>query len=356
MKDWPSYTLPVLKWIKSQGALSSYTHAGFGLDVQTTELPNYITPPMDSIGATEYIMTVAHDAVDWIGVGNTNFVSELNIFYHTLNAGFRPLIGGETDWPCINGDSIGRGRSYVRTGSGPIDYDNTHKVIAAGGPMYVSDGRSHLMSFKVNGKEQSRVQGGELKLEKPATVRVSADVAAYLPEKPETVQVLGVPYPMDNQATRYVPMPEPRTVRIQELPILGVAWRNIPWWHLERARMGNSRDVKLEVIVNGMPVASKTITADGERRPIEFDIPIKKSSWVALRILGASHTNPIWVVVDGKPVRVRESIEWDIAALQQCFEVKRHGWRPEEYAEAKAAYDFAYQVYARRLEEAKRDR
>ena len=112
--EWPSYTLPVLKWMKSQGALAGYTHGGFGLDVQTTQLPNYITPPMDSVGANEYIMTVTLGVVDTIGVGNTNFISELNIWYHTLNAGFRTQIAGETDWPCINGENIGRGRSYAK--------------------------------------------------------------------------------------------------------------------------------------------------------------------------------------------------------------------------------------------------
>ena len=353
MRDWPSYTLPVLKWIQSQGGLSSYTHAGFGLDVQSTELPNYITPPMDSIGADEFIMTVAHGAVDWIGVGNTNFVSELNIWYHTLNGGYRTLIGGETDWPCINGESIGRGRSYVNTGVGPIDYDKTMKVIADGGGSYVSDGRSHLMNFKINGKEQSRVKGEEVKLDKPGTVKVTADVGAYLPAEPETVEILGVPYPLNSQATTYVPMPAPKTIKIQDIPILGVSWRNIPWWHLERARMGDTRDVELQVIVNGEPVASKAILADGTMQAVEFDVPIEKSSWVALRVLGASHTNPIWVTVDNQPVRVAKSLEWNIAALAQAFEVKRHGWRPEEYAEAKAAYDYAYESFANRLREAK---
>jgi hypothetical protein len=352
MKDWPSYTLPVLKWIQSQGGLSSYTHSGFGLDVQSTQLPNYITPPMDSIGATEFIMSITHGAVDWIGVGNTNFISELNIWYHTLNAGFNTLIGGETDWPCINGDAIGRGRSYIKTTGGPVDYDKSMQVVKRGGPMYVSDGRSHLMNFKVNGQDQSRVQGEQVKLDKPATVKVTADVAAYLPEVPETVQILGVPYPIDGQAVKYVPLPEAKTVKIQDLPILGVSWRNIPWWHLERARIDDSRDVKLEVVANGEPVASKLITADGTMQSVEFDIPIKQSSWIALRILGASHTNPIWVLVDNKPVRVAASIKWDIAALNQCFEVKRFGWRPEDYPEAKAAYDYAYQVYAKRLNEA----
>jgi len=352
MKEWPSYTLPVLKWIQSQNGLSSYTHAGFGLDVQSTKLPNYITPPMDSIGANEYIMTVTHGAVDWLGVGNTNFISELNIWYHTLNAGFTTLIGGETDWPCINGDSVGRGRSYIKTGGGPVDYDKSMSVIKKGGPSYVSDGRSHLMNFKVDGQEQSRVQGEEVKLDKPATVKVTADVAAYLPEDPETVEVLGVPYPTDTERTIYVPMPPAKTVKIRDIPILGVSWRNIPWWHLERARIGDSRDVRLEVVVNGEPAASQIITADGTMHPVEFDIPIKESSWVALRILGASHTNPIWVLVDNKPVRVAESIKWDIAALEQCFEIKRQGWRPEDYPEAKAAYDYAYQVYVKRLKEA----
>jgi hypothetical protein len=58
------------------------------------------------------------------------------------------------------------------------------------------------------------------------------------------------------------------------------------------------------------------------------------------------------VLVDNKPVRVAKSIEWDIAALGQAFEVKRHGWRPEDYPEAKAAYEYAYEVYAKRLREA----
>jgi FPC/CPF motif-containing protein YcgG len=32
---------------------------------------------------------------------DTPFVWELNIWYHTLNAGFRTRISGETDFPCI---------------------------------------------------------------------------------------------------------------------------------------------------------------------------------------------------------------------------------------------------------------
>jgi hypothetical protein len=354
IQDWPSYTLPVLKWMQSQGALSSYTHSGFGLDVQTAELPNFITPPMDSIGANEYIMTVAHGATDVLGVGNTNYVSELNIWYHTLNAGFRTQIGGETDWPCINGENIGRGRSYAKVASGPnsaVSYQGILDAIDAGNS-YVSDGRSHLMNFKVEGQSPSRRVGTEIKLPASTTVSVTATVTALLPVEPETIEVLGTTYPLESQKTAYEPMPEPKRIRISSLPVTGVSWRNIPWWHLERARIGDTRKVAVEVVMNGKPVATKEIVADGKPQDLEFNIPVKQSSWIAMRILGASHTNPAFVLVDKMPIRPsRASVEWDIKALQQAFEVKRNGWRPDDYDQAKAAYDYAFEVYRKVLSE-----
>ena len=40
-------------------------------------------------------------AVDFISTVDTPYVWELNIWYHTLNAGFYTRISGETDFPCI---------------------------------------------------------------------------------------------------------------------------------------------------------------------------------------------------------------------------------------------------------------
>ena len=59
----------------------------------------------------------------------------------------------------------------------------------------------------------------------------------------------------------------------------------------------------VEVIVNGYPVEQKEIVADGSEHELTFAVPIKQSSWVALRILASSHTNPVFVLVDGKPIR-----------------------------------------------------
>jgi hypothetical protein len=131
-----------------------------------------------------------------------------------------------------------------------------------------------------------------------------------------------------------------------------VSWRNIPWWHIERARVGDTRKVTLEVVVNGLPVQKQQILADGKPVAVEFNVPVQQSSWVALRILGASHTNPSFVLVDKKPIRAsRKSVEWDIAALRQAFEVKRKGWRPEDYDQAKSAYEYAFETYRKILSE-----
>ena len=90
----------------------------------------------------------------------------------------------------------------------------------------------------------------------------------------------------------------------------------------------------------------------GKLRPIEFDYEIQKSSWVALRILPSSHTNPIWVVVGGKPVRAsKESLEWCIRAVDQCWQQKKNQIRLNERGDAMRAYQAAKAEYQKRLAE-----
>lgn len=70
-----------------------------------------------------------------------------------------------------------------------------------------------------------------------------------------------------------------------------------PYWHLERARIGRSRKVPVELVANGQSVQRVEIDADGTPRPVEFDMVIAQSSWIALRIYPSSHTNPIYISV-----------------------------------------------------------
>jgi hypothetical protein len=310
--------LPVLKWAKAQGAVVGFAHSGWGLEVKTDQLPNYEMPRFDGIGANEYIVDVTHDAVDFISAVDTPAVWELNIWYHTLNSGFRTRIGGETDFPCIYAERVGMGRSYVQL-DGRLDYDAWVKGIRDG-RSYVSDGKSHLIDFRVDGLAVG-TNGSELKLDAPRKVRVTARVAALLGAVPD-------------EALR------------------GHRQDQTPYWDIERARIGSTREVPLEVVVNGRAVARKDILADGSLREVSFDVSIERSSWVALRILPSSHTNPVFVTIGGLPVRAsRRSAEWCLAAVDQCWSRKGPKISARERAEAERAYEAARQVYRRIISE-----
>src|SRR5882672_29893 len=58
---WPTLGLNTLKWAKKQGAVCGPAHSGNGLNVRTTELPNYIIPKYDGIGANEYVVDITHN-------------------------------------------------------------------------------------------------------------------------------------------------------------------------------------------------------------------------------------------------------------------------------------------------------
>ena len=325
---WPTLCLNTLRWAKKQGAVVGPAHSGWGLQVEGTELPNYNLPKFDGIGANEYIVDVTHQvpgpagklepAVDFLSMVDTPYVWELNIWYHTLNAGFRTRISGETDFPCIFGEKVGIGRSYVKLDH-KLDYDQWCEGIRQG-RNYVSDGKSHLLEFKLNNVAVGE-GGSELRLAKPETVRVKAKVAALLDEKP-------------NEALK----------------------KSRLHWTVERARIGESREVPVEVIVNGYPAAKKNIVADGKMQDISLDVKIDRSSWVALRVLPSSHTNPIFVLVDGKPIRAsRRSVEWCLKGVDQCWSQKERFIKAGEMDDAKNAYAHARATYEKILKECEVD-
>lgn len=353
-EHWPTLGLNTLRWAKRQGALVGPAHSGWGLQplpeddvVNRTapdrfsnaglrsashSLPNFVVPPFNGIGANEYIMNVTHEvpgpdgrlvpAVDFISTVDTPSVWELNIWYHTLNAGFRTRISGETDFPCIYGERVGLGRSYVKI-EGRLTYAEWCEGIRKG-RNYVSDGKSHILDFKANGLAMGEHES-ETRFAKPGLVKLTARVAANLGEKID---------PQIRQTT----------------------FEQKPFWDLERARIGQSREVPVEVIVNGWSVDRQNLVADGGLRDITFEVPLERSSWVALRILPSSHTNPIWVTVDDKPVRAsRRSVEWCLKGVDVCWSQKERFYAEGELPQAKLDYEHARQVYRKRLAECEVD-
>jgi hypothetical protein len=332
INDWPSWDLPIFRWAKSQGGVVGFAHSGWGLapvdpkDPTAAQLPNYVLPRMDGIGANEYLVDVAHDACDFISTVDTPAIWELNVWYHTLNCGYRARISGETDFPCIYGERVGLGRSYVKL-PGKLDFNDWTEGIKQG-RCYVSDGLSHLMDFEVNGLEVGQKKS-EVRLPNPGSVKVKAKVAALLEPRPtpETERIRNAPTPTGGNSS------------YQTLT-------SKPYWHVERARVGDTRKVPVEVIVNGVPVARKEVEADGGERDVEFDVEVKQSSWVCLRIFPSSHTNPVFVLVDDKPIRAsKKSAEWCARAVDQCWQQKKKQIRKEEQPEAEAAFTQAREAY-----------
>ena len=309
IEDWPTWDLPVLRWGKSQRAVVGFAHSGWGLEVKTADLPNYEMPAFDNIGANEYIVDVTYpDTVDFISTMDTPYVWELNIWYHTLNVGFRTRISGETDFPCITDTRVGQGRVYAKV-DGELTYAKWLESVRVG-RSYVSDGRSHLMDFRVNGVEVG-TRDSEVRLPAGGMVHAALKVAAYLNLSTEFI-----PHDLAGDQPSWIlttvpNAPDQARFKVPSGLIRDRPYSERPFWHIERARIGNSREVPIELVVDGKVVASKTIVADGEVRELNFDVPVEHSGWIAARILPSSHTNPIFITVAEKPMRpLKASAEW----------------------------------------------
>ena len=217
---------------------------------------------------------------------------------------------------------MGLGRSYVKL-DGKLNYADWCEGIRQG-RNYVGDGKSHLLEFKVNDLAMGE-QGSELKLAQPANVKVQLKAAARLNEEPNS----------EIKSRRYA---------------------DKPYWDIERARIGDSREVAVELIVNGYPVAKQKMLADGTLRELTFEAKIERSSWMAVRILPSSHTNPIWVRVGDKPVRAsKRSAEWCLKGVDQCWSQKQRFIKADEMEQAKQDYEHARQTYRKILGECEVD-
>jgi hypothetical protein len=380
IKGWPTWTTPVLRWAKSQGAVTGYAHSGSGLEVNpkaatgrllsaldrdadgslthaeaargllptdfatadadrndvltraelemahekaADTLPNFASPEMDGVGAMEVVVTVPLGVCDFMSAMDTPRIAEWNMWYHLLDCGFPLKVSGETDFPCMSGLRVGQGRVYVRLGDvKAIDFDAWCAGLATG-RSYVSDGFAHALEFTVGGRRP----GERLALEKPRTAPVRAKVA-FAARTP-----LGVAHG-------------------SVVPAGG--WRLIgdtvdlhgPRRDGEFTAEGQARLV--ELVLNGRAVASRAVPADDRVHDLEFDVPIGRSSWVALRQFPQLHTNPVEVLVAGRPIRAsRRSALWCVAALEQLWKTRGGTIASGEREQARLAFDQAIQIYHR---------
>jgi hypothetical protein len=361
-KGWPTWTTPVMRWAKQQGGVTGYAHSANGLDVYpkaaahrllveldkdkdgklsrdeaargllpedfaaidgdqdgfltedelrysigraANRLPNLAIPEMNGIGAQEICVTVEQGLCDFISAMDTKRVPEWNCWYHIMDCGFPLKASGETDFPCISGSRVGQGRVYVHLGKvDHVDFTAWCQGVAKG-RSYISDGYAHALEFTVNGKAPGY---GDVSLEHPGKVTARAKVA-FAKNMPLGTSVGG------------------------------------------QAPAGNTR--RIELMVNGVAVQTKEVPADDQIHELTFEANIDHSSWVALRQFPQLHTNPVNVLVGGKPIRAsRKSALWCAGTIEQLWRVREHDIAAPEREEAHQTFLRAIEHYRRIAAEA----
>ncbi len=285
-------------------------------------LPNYAIPEMNGGGAMEICVSAAHGGVRLHQRDGHRAHSRVEHLVSPAELRTLREVRGETDFPCMSSTRVGQGRSYVQLGrGGRLEYPQWCRGIARGGS-YVSDGYAHALGFTVNGTGP----GGALQLAGPGRVTVKATVA-FSPDTPleppygGAVPVGGRRHAGDTVIMREVQSLDPVYQRGQRL---------------------------VELIVNGRVAASREVPADGREHAVEFAVWIEQSSWVAVRQFPQLHTNPVDVLVAGRPIRAsRESAQWAIACIDQLWRVRAGRIAPGERAEAERAYEEAKALYRR---------
>src|SRR6516164_1568249 len=181
-------------------------------------------------------------------------------------------VSGETDFPCITDSRVGQGRVYAKV-DGELAYAKWLEAVR-GGRSYVSDGRSHLMDFRVNGLEVG-TRNSEVQIAASGNAHVTLKSAAYLEPVEEATphDRAGDEPPSWTAAIPNAPNNDFfRTVQgaLRERP-----YSQKPYWHIERARRGNTREGAIESGGDGNPLSHKRSVPDGQGPDLEFDVPVE---------------------------------------------------------------------------------
>ena len=380
IKGWPTWTLPALRWTKQQGGFTGYPHSGSGMQVNSATaakrlldqydvskdarltpaeaqnallpeafdktdadddgglneaelvsshervldlLPNVAIP---DAGGHEIFVTTAHGVCDFISAMDTARLLEWNTWYHLMNCGFPLKAAGETDFPCMSGTRVGQGRTYVKLGKiDRIDFKKWCEAMAQG-RSYVSDGYAHALDFTVSGQPS----GGEVRLAQPGRVEVHVK-AAFSSETPLEIAYGGA------------------------VPVAGarLTGDTVNYHDTTAAQPYAGGKRKVELVVNGQPVAVREVPANDQVHEVTFSADIPRSSWVAVRQFPQLHTNPVNVLVAEQPIRAsRRSAQWCLACIEQLWRVREKNIAPAERDEARRAYETAKDIYRRIAAEA----
>ncbi len=278
----------VLEHVHEQGGIGGYVHP-FGLSHRTPD-------PARPSGARELPVDAILGLADFVDVACiwSDELGTAEIWYRLLNTGSRiPATAGTDAMSDIwRHPAVGTTRSYVYTGSETLDYDEWADAMAAG-RAFVTSGP--ILTLDVEGRgmgEELTVSGGE-------TVSVA------------------------------------------------VTARSLFEMHT------------LEIVQNGEITHTFEATGDGKSFDVDVEVPIDGSVWIAARTLGPpqhgamdsylfAHTNPVFVIADGEPVRSSEDAAFFVAWIEETLSDLRRMDRwddPAHRDEVLATFEEALRLY-----------
>lgn len=251
--------------IPTNADIADHTHAQDGHVNYTHPAHNLQDPYASAYSAKEMPVDVALGKIDSIDVMGSNHQATYPVWYRLLNCGLHVPASAGTD--CFLNRIVSRlpgsDRVYVHCPE-KFTYQDWIAQLRAG-HTFVTNGP--MLRFAVDGQEA----GSTLKFARPGEVRVVGSVEAQFP--------------------------------------------------LE----------KLEVIVNGQVAATSAAEQGQQQISLDQKVSLERSGWIALRAKGKrgpsqsaaeafAHTSPVYVEIEGHPVRSPEDAEYFVRWIQRLLE------------------------------------
>ena len=284
----------VLRRVHEQGGIGGYVHP-FGLrhrDPDAAGAGSARELPVDAVLGLADFVDVACIWSDELGTAE--------VWYRLLNTGSRiPGTAGTDVMSDIwRHPAVGTTRTYVYTGEEHVHYDAWADAMAAG-RAFVTSGP--ILTFAVSGPGDGpgKGMGEELAVSRGEVVTVRATA------------------------------------------------RSLFTMH------------GLEIVQNGRIVHRVEAGADRKSLDAELEIRIESSGWIAARVLGPpqhgamdsylfAHTNPVFLIADGEPIRSREDAAFFVRWIDQVLDELRAMDRwddPAQKAEVIATFEEGRRLY-----------
>ena len=259
----------VLRRVHEQGGIGGYVHP-FGLrhrDPDAAGAGSARELPVDAVLGLADFVDVACIWSDELGTAE--------VWYRLLNTGSRiPGTAGTDVMSDIwRHPAVGTTRTYVYTGEDHVHYDAWADAMAAG-RAFVTSGPIMTLDVSGPGDAAGKGMGEELAVSRGDVVTVRATA------------------------------------------------RSLFTMH------------GLEIVQNGRIVHRIDATGDLKSIDAELEIPIEGSGWIAARVLGPpqhgamdsylfAHTNPVFVIADGEPIRSRDDAAFFVRWIDQVLDELR---------------------------------